>query len=151
MVNPQIRMARANKPKTQFRLTESAPSEVASQSEEGLLTEHFRETVLTVLESEPGKRSGSQSLTVNPGTEALPDFTGLTLRQVARNCARLNVRLKVTGTGMAVGQRPAPGRPILPGMVCEVFFSNERQKGNETNRVVLLRTGEHAVTDHSQR
>jgi len=151
MVNPQIRMARAYKPKTQVRLPESGQSDGASQSEERLLTEHFSETVLTVLESEPEGRAESQSLTVNLSTKALPDFKGRTLRQVARDCARLSVKLKVTGAGMAAGQRPAPGRPILPGMVCEVFFSNERQTGNETNRVVLLRTGGHAGTDHSQR
>jgi cell division protein FtsI/penicillin-binding protein 2 len=151
MVNPQIRMARSKKPPTQVRHAESAPSESASQSEEGLLAEHFSETVLTVLKSEPEKRAGNQSLTVNLSSEPLPDFKGRTLRQVARDCARLSVKLKVSGTGMAVGQRPAPGRPISQGMVCEVFFSNERQSGNETNRVVLLRTGEHAGTDHSQR
>ncbi len=151
MVNPHIQMAKTNKPGTQNRLPESEISDGTFQSEESLLTGHFSETVLTVLESETERRAESQSLTVNLSTEALPDFKGLTLRQVARDCARHSVRLKITGTGMAVGQRPAPGLPISPGMVCEVFFSNERQRGNETNRVVLLRTGEHAGTDHSQR
>ena len=151
LATPQIQMAKAKRPKTRNKAPKQGISEVTAQPDQGLLAEHFSETVLTVLESETEERAENHKLTVSLSTEALPDFTGRTLRQVARDCARLSLKLKINGAGMAVGQRPAPGRPISPGMVCEVFFSNERRRGDETNRVVLLRTGEHEGADHSQR
>lgn len=67
----------------------------------------------------------------------LPDFTGKSLREVARESAQLRLRLKISGTGVAVAQRPAPGRQITPEMVCEVFFAAPDKVSHETRRVAL--------------
>lgn len=81
----------------------------------------------------------NQIVTVSIGNRRMPDLTGKTLRQVAAECFRLGIQPKITGKGIAVGQRPAPGSPISQNMVCEVFFSTE--KPNETRKNVVDDSG----------
>lgn len=69
--------------------------------------------------------------------EVLPDFSGRSLREVVQDSARLNIRLKLTGSGFAVGQRPEPGTRIIKDMVCEVFFSTDGKGANAPARVAL--------------
>ena len=87
---------------------------------------------------------GDRHIVVESGTERLPDFSGMSLRAVARLCARLDIRLKISGSGIAVGQRPAPGGQVSKGMVCEVFFANEDEPGNATARTALRTASESA-------
>jgi cell division protein FtsI/penicillin-binding protein 2 len=115
----------------------SAPEE----SEVPLGEAQLRETVLAHLyrggaavdvEDVSGLDS-PQEVVDNP----LPDFTGKTLREVARESARLQLRLKISGAGVAVAQRPAPGRQITPDMVCEVFFAVPEMNRHETPKIAL--------------
>jgi len=71
----------------------------------------------------------------------LPDFTGRSLRDVARECARLGITLRISGSGSAVGQRPSAGESVTEGMVCEVFFAHEEKTKDATARIVLRRSG----------
>lgn len=67
----------------------------------------------------------------------LPNFSGRSLREVVQDSARLEIRLKLTGSGFAVGQRPEPGTTIIKDMVCEVFFSTDGKGANAPARVAL--------------
>lgn len=101
----------------------------------------LRETVLAHLDrDDPAAESAGvsdlesqQEVVDNP----LPDFTGKTLREVARESARLRLRLKISGTGVAVAQRPVPGRQITPEMICEVFFAAPEVNRHETPKIAL--------------
>jgi penicillin-binding protein 2 len=52
----------------------------------------------------------------------VPNFRGLGLRTVARECSRLGVRLVVSGAGRAVRQQPAAGTPITSATTVRVEF-----------------------------
>ncbi|MFQ5737988.1 MAG: penicillin-binding protein [Acidobacteriota bacterium] len=94
-----------------------------SVREEQIPAERLEQTVLSLIEHVPeGPRIG-HVLTVKTGLIPMPDFSGRGLRSVARECARLGLALKVSGSGVAVGQRPIPGSRVRKGAVCEVFFS----------------------------
>lgn len=62
-------------------------------------------------------------VTIQAGAFKLADFRGESLREVARECARLGLRLKIFGSGVAVGQRPEAGALVTQNSVCEVYFS----------------------------
>ncbi len=55
-----------------------------------------------------------------PGT--MPDFRGKSLREVARACRRIDLRVRMIGTGTAVSQKPEAGRRVQGGDLCVVEF-----------------------------
>ncbi|MBI4455624.1 MAG: transpeptidase family protein [Acidobacteria bacterium] len=65
----------------------------------------------------------------------LPDFAGKSVREVARLCSRLGVRLKVIGAGRAVAQRPPAGTAVFDDTVCEVFFNFDPMGGRTSLEV----------------
>lgn len=94
-------------------------------------------SVLSVLEQEEqlvGRPEGG-NVVVEFGKGVLPDFTGMSLRDSAHLAARLGIRLRISGAGVAVSQRPEPGRRIASDMVCEVFFASEDVKRDAPSRV----------------
>ena len=104
---------------------EPAVSDGISVVERELPLQTLEETILTLIQEESAGGEHRSSITVNTNTFSLPDFSGLSLREVARQCAKLGLRLKAVGDGMAVGQRPAAGSEVSKDTVCEIFFSNE--------------------------
>ena len=96
----------------------------------------LKETVLTLIQKEPPSPSSQKTFTVETNTFAIPDFSGMSLRKVAQRCSKLGLRLKVSGIGLATGQRPAAGTKVSHNMVCEVFFSN---RGTDVSKRVTLR------------
>jgi membrane peptidoglycan carboxypeptidase len=52
----------------------------------------------------------------------MPDLRGQSVRDVARTCAQLGLRLEAAGDGRAVKQSPAPGAEVDPGQVVRVEF-----------------------------
>jgi cell division protein FtsI (penicillin-binding protein 3) len=42
----------------------------------------------------------------------LPNFRGMTMRQVIKEGRSLGIRVAVEGSGLAVGQMPEPGAPL---------------------------------------
>ena len=103
---------------------ELADSESVSLKEEQIPVEQLEETVLQLISESPSGPESQGAITVETSTFPLPDFSGLSLRQVAREFAELGLRLKVSGKGVAVGQRPPAGSTVSKNMVCEVFFSS---------------------------
>jgi len=53
----------------------------------------------------------------------VPDIGGMTLRPAAETLARVGLRLLAEGSGVAVGQEPAPGEVVAAGSVVRVTFS----------------------------
>ena len=93
--------------------------------EQRLPLQTLEETILTLIQEQSVHSEHRSSITVNTNTFSLPDFTGLSLREAARQCAQLGLRLKIIGDGNAVGQRPASGSKVSKDTVCEIFFPNE--------------------------
>lgn len=52
----------------------------------------------------------------------MPDLRGMSLRAVAQACGNLKLSPKLSGSGQAVRQVPAPGTRIKPGSLCQVDF-----------------------------
>jgi hypothetical protein len=53
----------------------------------------------------------------------MPDFTGMTMRDVLKKAREKGLDIKVAGTGWAVSQEPKPGMPIRNHRSCAVSFS----------------------------
>lgn len=120
---------------------ELARSRDISISEEEMTPEKLEETVETLMEQKPVFRESEHIVTLEVGSFPVPDFSGLSLREVARECIRLGLRLKVSGSGVAVGQRPRAGTQVFEDAVCEVFFSPTgnvyRSKDHATKQIAL--------------
>ncbi len=57
------------------------------------------------------------------GARGLPDFQGMTKRQVKELMAQLSLPLDLRGSGWAVNQDPPPGTPLQQIALCAVEFS----------------------------
>jgi cell division protein FtsI (penicillin-binding protein 3) len=55
----------------------------------------------------------------------MPDLHGQSVRDVARTCAQLGLRLEARGDGHAVRQTPEPGAEVDPGQIVRVDFGRE--------------------------
>ncbi len=53
----------------------------------------------------------------------MPDFTGMTMRDVLKKAKEKGLDVKVAGTGWVVSQNPKPGMPIRDHQSCAVSFS----------------------------
>jgi len=58
-----------------------------------------------------------------PGTVAVPDVRGMSMRAAASCLEKAGLRLVALGTGRAVKQEPAPGAALPPGGVVRVEFA----------------------------
>lgn len=56
--------------------------------------------------------------------QLLPDFRGMTIREVVKQSKQRMIELKAIGSGWAVAQDPSPGVPIRNCRSCTVTFSN---------------------------
>lgn len=52
----------------------------------------------------------------------VPDFRGQGVRAVTEQCARIGLRLVISGSGRAVRQKPAAGTLVVRGTTCQVEF-----------------------------
>lgn len=55
--------------------------------------------------------------------QTVPNLIGLSLREAAEACSKLDLKLSFEGSGKIVAQRPEPGSKLHSDMVCEVFFA----------------------------
>jgi len=55
----------------------------------------------------------------------IPDFRGMTVRQALKAAQERGLEMKVTGSGWASSQKPAPGTPLKGHRLCAVSFSTE--------------------------
>ncbi|MDD5167861.1 MAG: penicillin-binding transpeptidase domain-containing protein [Syntrophales bacterium] len=59
----------------------------------------------------------------SPAEAIMPDFRGLTIRDVLTKAKSKNIEIKVVGNGWAVNQDPAPGAALATYRSCTVAFS----------------------------
>lgn len=95
-----------------------------SVEEDQLPPEQLAETVLTLIQEKPEKQKPGNTITVETDPFSMPDFSGMSLREVVQRSAGLGLRLKVSGSGIAVVQNPPARSQVAKGRVCEVFFSS---------------------------
>ena len=93
----------------------------------------LEKTVQALMEQENAASEAQHVVTLQIGSFALPDFSALSLREVVRESTRLGLRLKVSGNGLAVGQRPEAGTQVFEDTVCEVFFAPGPKLGQDRN------------------
>ena len=132
---PQDRPAEVDPTDSRKLDLELASSDGVSIPDEQLPRESLEETVLTLIEGASSRHQSQAKITFKTSAFALPDFLGLSLREVVRECTRLGLRLKILGSGIVVGQRPPAGSKVSKGAVCEVFFSS---KGNDAPSEITL-------------
>lgn len=142
---PQDRQEEVEPRNEMAREQTSPPAAPVGGQWDGVPVEDDADTAASLLSGEQVEVRGDDDVVVESDGELLPDFTGLSLRAVARLCARLDIRLKISGSGLAVGQRPAPGGKVTKGMVCEVFFASEDQNGNAPSRTAFRASREPAA------
>ncbi len=56
------------------------------------------------------------------GKWRIPDFTGMTIKQVLKSIGNAEIDLNVVGSGIAVKQKPLPGTLVASGIQCTVEF-----------------------------
>jgi cell division protein FtsI (penicillin-binding protein 3) len=128
-------------PKRPAARLDLAKAEEPAWSEEELAVESLEATVLSLIgDKRATETSGSVTLSTNWIT--MPDFSGSNLREVAREGARLGLRIKVSGTGIAVAQRPPAGSKVPRETVCEVFFSIEQKQPDGLKNTDIAGSGE---------
>lgn len=71
----------------------------------------------------------------------LPDFTGMTKRQVKERLAQLGIPWDPTGAGWVTHQEPPAGTPLNQVRLCALTFSNQRatEAEDETQRITETR------------
>ena len=99
-----------------------------------LSMEGLPETVEALVNRGPGGLYEDTVVTRVTGGVHLPDFTGLSLREVALASARSGFTVSYTGEGRVVGQRPEPQTLVSPGIVCEVVLSKKGETKVATRR-----------------
>ena len=115
---------------------------------EALPAEELEETVLGLMGEDPLVPS-NRTVTVATDAFRMPDFSGLSQREVVRECARLGLRLKVQGSGDAVGQRPSPGSRVFKKTMSEVFFGN-RGSSTHAAKQIALQSASRGVASEGQ-
>ena len=111
----------------------------------------LEETVQALMEQENAASEAHHVVTLQVGSFALPAFSGLSLREVVRECKRLGLRLKVSGSGLAVGQRPRAGTQVFEDTVCEVFFTpvpKQQQNQNHASAKTAFKSGRQPENPH---
>ena len=58
----------------------------------------------------------------------LPDFKGMTMREVLTRANAMAVRVRVVGSGIAVRQEPSAGAAVSESSAVRVYFQNPRQR-----------------------
>ncbi len=114
------------------------PKELERKPEELLLAENGSFADLPL--DQPPERSSWEAgpeeiqaivIHASEGAILMPDFRGKSLREVAGQCAVLGLKPRFTGMGVAVEQIPPAGARVLPGSLCNVWFSRQRKRSAE--------------------
>ena len=119
---PQDQPITTQKTRQNFLSLTLGNSDTASDNRGDPRLDTWKETILTLIEKKPPNPQRGTTITIETDAFPLPDFSGLSLREVARQCVNLGLHLKAIGTGKAVGQRPTAGSKVSRNTVCEIFF-----------------------------
>ena len=67
---------------------------------------------------------GQPTREADDGESVMPDFRGITIRDVLKIARERGIAVKALGSGWAVSQEPAAGTPIGDFPACTVSFEN---------------------------
>jgi membrane peptidoglycan carboxypeptidase len=75
-------------------------------------------------ELRPASNGGASIIPVGTagGSNDLPDFRGLSAREVVRILTAMGLTARVHGSGVVAAQTPGPGSAIDPGTTCELWL-----------------------------
>jgi cell division protein FtsI (penicillin-binding protein 3) len=118
---PPASLAEAARPR------DSKPAAAERRDEDDLPPDRFEAAMAALIETSQTE-TNARRVTVRTDWFELQDFSRMSLRQAARECVRLGLQLRVSGSGVVVAQRPPAGSRVAKGAVCELFLSMEEQK-----------------------
>ena len=76
----------------------------------------------------PVRPAGTPAVTLVGDRPAMPDLTGVGLRDARRIANRLQLRVSADGDGVVFAQSPAAGTVILPGMTTTLRLRRQPAK-----------------------
>jgi cell division protein FtsI (penicillin-binding protein 3) len=93
------------------------------------------------VESTPSQTPEDGTITVELQNDmiSVPDFRGLSKRDVVDRCIELGITLQSTGSGIAVFQDPPPGTKIPTGGSCSVTFKTDVKSAREALKQYAVR------------
>ncbi|MGI8919678.1 MAG: penicillin-binding protein [Pyrinomonadaceae bacterium] len=119
-------------PDTYFKLpdgqiAQAAIPEVSPQSnDEEVQTELARQATLPSVAGSDGHGGEIVYAAANKSSILMPDLSGRSVRDVARTCGQLGLKLEARGEGRATSQYPAPGSELNAGQVVYIDFARAR-------------------------
>jgi len=111
-----VRIAEVSRPSPQ----QVAAAETSREEREATLPK------VVAAQSFSGRRSEVVFTVATQHGALMPDLRGQSVRDVARMCAQLGLRLEARGEGLATQQNPAAGVEIDSGQVVRVEFSRRK-------------------------
>ena len=115
-------------PDTYLKLAESPVAQVPTPEvesrnvEKRIQTQLAREATLPSVGYD-GRGGAIVYAAAKEGSILMPDLGGRSVRDAARTCALLGLRLEAKGEGRATSQSPAPGSELISGQVVYVNFA----------------------------
>ena len=116
-------------PDTSFKLpaglvAEDRTPEAKQQVREQVIrTEQVREATLPSVAGRDGHGGEIVYAAANKSSILMPDLSGRSVRDVARTCAQLGLKLEARGEGRATTQNPSPGSELVAGQVVYIDFA----------------------------
>lgn len=119
-------------PDTYLKLPEGLVAEAATpevsprQVEELVQSQVARAATLPSVAGHDGRGGEIVYAAANKGSILMPDLSGRSVRDVARTCALLGLKLEARGEGRAISQNPAAGDELLSGQVVYIDFARAK-------------------------
>jgi cell division protein FtsI (penicillin-binding protein 3) len=116
-------------PDTYFKLpdgliAETATSKVTPRDREAeVQSELARQATLPSVAGRDGHGGEIIYAAANKSSILMPDLSGRSVRDAARTCAQLGLKLEARGEGRATSQNPAPGAELNSGQVVYIDFA----------------------------
>lgn len=105
-------------------IAETTTPEVKAQKQEAEAeSESARQATLPSVAGRDGHGGEIIYAAANRGAILMPDLSGRSVRDVARTCARLGLKLEARGEGRATAQNPSPGAELISGQVVYIDFA----------------------------
>jgi cell division protein FtsI (penicillin-binding protein 3) len=116
-------------PDTYLKLTEGLVAEKVTHEvkpktrEETAQTEQARQATLPSVAGHDQRGGEIVYAAANRSAILMPDLSGQSVRDVARTCARLGLKVEARGEGRATSQNPSPGAELVSGQVVYIDFA----------------------------
>lgn len=108
-------------------IAETATPEVSPRKvEEQAQSQIARAATLPSVAGHDGRGGEIVYAAANKGSILMPDLSGRSVRDVARACALLGLKLEARGEGRAISQNPAAGDELLSGQVVYIDFARAK-------------------------